>query len=131
MENLATNSTTPSDTPQMWVPEPKHRGTFGIISLCFSTVIICTWNNPHLSITNGQFSATRRLLFQASRALLAFCAPELLLFLAMNELASASTLLKIVLESHPDLVKPGMFARVYHYFRRLKFVSPLCHYIVQ
>ena len=49
----------------------------------------------------------------------------------MNELASASTLLKIVLEFHPYLVKPGKFARMYQYIRRLKNVSTLYHYMIQ
>ena len=124
MENPATNSTTPSDPSRMWVPEPTQRGTFGIISLCLSTMIICTWSNPHLHTLTGH---SPRLIVQVSRTLLACCAPELLLFRAMNELACASTLLKRVLEFHPYLVEPGMFARLYQYIRRPKYVSTLCH----
>ena len=119
MEDLATNTTTPSNPPQIWMPEPKQRGTFGIISLCFSTLIVCTWNNPHLNIPTKRYSAIRRLIIQVSWTLVAFCAPELLLFLAINELVNASTLLKAVLDVHPHLAEPGMFARMYLYLHLL------------
>ena len=46
--------------------------------------------------------------------ILALLAPELLLFLAINERVSAGTLLKKVLGVHPHLAKPGMFDRKVH-----------------
>ena len=131
MENLATNSTTPSDPPRMWVPEPTQRGTFGIISLCLSTMIIGSWDNPYLYMIMGRSLNTRRIIAEVTRTVLAFCAPELLLSLAANELSSASTLLKIVRKVHPSLVKPGMFARMYQRICRPKNVSTLCHYMIQ
>ena len=43
---------------------------------------------------------------------IALLAPELLLFLAINERIGANTMLKKVLKFHPYLEKPGMLAGV-------------------
>jgi len=54
----------------------------------------------------------------------ALFAPEVLLYLAINERIDATKLMKRALEFHPRLAKPGMLARVYNYIRaKLKDVS--------
>ena len=115
MENLATNTTSPSDPKRIWVPEPKQRGTFGIILLCFSTLIICTWSSLHFSIPARRYPAIRRLTLHVSWTLFAFSFPEILLILAMNERINAGTLEKRVLEFRPRLAGPGMFTRMWRY----------------
>ena len=130
MEAPATNTTTPGNPPRLWVPEIKQRGTFGIISLCFSTLIICTWNNLHFNIPTKRYSAIRRLLLHVSWTLIAFLTPELLLFLAINERISADTLLKRVLEFHSDLAEPRMLASMHHSIRGL-FASAQCPYVIE
>jgi len=55
---------------------------------------------------------------------IALLAPEVLLYLAINERIDATTLMKRTLEFHPRLAKPGMLARVYNYTRtKLRDVS--------
>jgi len=54
----------------------------------------------------------------------ALLAPEVLLYMAINERFDATRLMKRALEFHPRLAKPGMLARVYNYVRaKLKDVS--------
>ena len=117
MENPATNTTIPINPSHMWVGEPKQRGTFGIISLCFSTLIICIWSTLHFNIPTRRYTVTSRFLVQVSWMFIALLAPEVLLFLAINERIAAGILLKKVLRSHPHLAKPGVFTRMYNWFR--------------
>jgi hypothetical protein len=50
--------------------------------------------------------------------IVALVAPEVLLYLAINERIRAGILLKKVLEFHPHLAKPpGILARMYSYIR--------------
>ncbi|KAF1355436.1 hypothetical protein BDV97DRAFT_345548 [Delphinella strobiligena] len=34
----------------VWHPEPDYRGTFGILSLCLTTMFLCIWTAVHLNI---------------------------------------------------------------------------------
>jgi hypothetical protein len=55
---------------------------------------------------------------------IALLAPEVLLYLAINERVNAARLMKTAQKFHPGLVKPGMLSRVYRYIRaKLKDVS--------
>ena len=117
MENPATNTTIPIDPPYKWMGEPKQRGTFGIISLCFSTLIICIWSTLHFSVPAKRYTTTHRFFVQVFWMFIALLAPELLLYLAINERIMAGVLLKKVLKFHPHLAKPGMFTRMYNWIR--------------
>jgi hypothetical protein len=117
MDETSQNTTTPSDPPFLWVEEPKQRSTFGIFSLCFSTLIVCVWSTVHLNIPTARCSSTRRFFVQVFWMLIALLAPEVLLFLAMNQRIRASALVKEAVECLPSryLAKPGILARVYSY----------------
>jgi len=117
MENPAINATTPSDPPHPWVPEPKQRGTFGIISLCLSTMIICIWSTIHFNVPIKRYTATRRFFLQVFWMLIALLVPEILLYLAMYESINAGILLRKALKFHPHLAKPGALSRVYSWIR--------------
>ena len=119
MENLATNMTTPADPPYLWVGESNQRTTFGILSFCFSTMIICVWSTLHFNIPTRRYTATHRFFLEIGWVLVALLVPEALLFLAINERINAGVLLKKALKSHPDLAKPGMVTRMYTYIRGL------------
>ena len=117
MENPATNTTAPNNPPYRWEGEPKQRGTYGIITLCFSTLIICIWSTLHFNIPTRRYTVTRRVFLQVSWMIFALLAPEVLLFLAISERAVASALLKKVLKFHPHLAKPRTFTRIYNWIR--------------
>jgi hypothetical protein len=126
MENPATNTTTPSAPQSSWVAEPKQRGTFGIISLCLSTLVICIWSTLHFNIPIIRCTTTRRFFFQVTWMFIALLAPEFLLYLAINERINAGTLLKKVHKFHPHLKKPGMLTCIYNWIRGRVTVSSQC-----
>ena len=117
MSNLTTNTTSPSNPPYLWEGEPKKRGTYGIISFCFSTLIICIWSTLHFNIPIQRYTTTRRLFLQVSWMFIALLTPEFLLYLAINEMITARLLLEKVLKFHPHLAKSGMLARMYNWIR--------------
>ena len=122
MENPTTNATTPGDPPYLWIGQPKQRTTFGILSVCFTTTIICVWSTIHLNIPSRRHSPTCRFFLQFGWMVVALFAPEVLLYLAINEWINATALVKRTLAFHPHLAKPGMLARVYNYIRELNRV---------
>ena len=114
MSNPAANATSPSNPSYLWEGDPKKRGTFGIITFCSSTLIICIWSTLHFNVPIKRYTATRRFFLQVSWMFIALLAPELLLYLAINERITAQVLLNKVLKFHSYLGKPGMLARMYH-----------------
>src|ERR1700749_745530 len=104
MENTVANTTTHANPPYLWVGEPKQRTTFGILSFCFSTLVICVWSTVHFNIPRRRLTNTRRFFLQVAWMLVALLAPEFLLFLAINERIDAGFVLGKVLEFHPELV---------------------------
>ena len=133
MENHATNTTTSSNPPYLWIGEPNQRTTFGIFSFCFSTLIICVWSTLHFNIPVRRPTAIRRLFLQVSWMVFALLAPEVLLYLAVNERIRAGVLLKQALKHHPHLAKPGILGRMYNYFcgrAKSKDVSAQCQIYV-
>ena len=114
MDNTATTPTAPGNPPQSWGEEPNFRGTFGIIFLCFSTLIICTWNVVHFNVPARRYSDSYRLLFQVLWMVIALGAPEVLLFLALNEYIRAGELLKGALKRPKHPTESTWFARMCH-----------------
>lgn len=81
-------------SPRLWIAQPDFRGTFGILSLCISTLIICVWNAIHLDIPMHRFSTTRKLFVSLAWMIVAIFGPELLLFIAFNQRLAARGVLK-------------------------------------
>src|SRR6266404_5065670 len=119
MENLATNTTTPANPPYLWIGESNQRTTFGILSFCLSTMIICVWSTLHFNIPTKRYTSTRRFFLEIAWMLIALLAPEVLLYLAISERVGAGILSKKALKFHPHLAKPGMVARIYTHIRGL------------
>ena len=133
MENSATNATIASNPPYRWMGEPDQRGTFGIISFCSTTLIICTWSTLHFNIPIRRNTTIHRFVLQVTWMVLALLAPEFLLFLAINERTNAGVLVKKAMEFHPDLAKPGIPSRMYNWISgraESKGVSAQCQSIV-
>src|SRR5258708_31454306 len=110
MENPPANTTSPTDPPYSWVGESNQRSTFGILSFCYSTLIICVWNTVHFNVPRRRQSNTLRVFLQVGWMIIALVAPEFLLYFAINERIDAWFLLGKVLESHPESVKHGRIA---------------------
>jgi len=123
MDNPPRNTSTHDRPSFLWVEEPKRRGTFGILSLCFSTLVICVWSTLHFDIPTIRHSRTRRCFLQIRWTVFALFAPEALLYSAILERIGAEALVKAAEEHFQDR-KPGMFTRAYNYiFRRAKAKS--------
>ena len=119
MGDSAANATPPTNPPYSWVGEPKQRTSFGILSFCFSTLIICVWSTVHFNVPRKRLTNTRRFFIQAAWMLIALLAPEVLLYFAIEERIDAGFLMKKVREYHPELVKPGMTDCIRNYIRGL------------
>ena len=117
MKNPTANITAPSNPPYLWGEEPKQRGTFGIITICLTTVFVCTWNTVHFNVPTRRYTSTRHLFVQVSWTILALVAPALLLYVPMNDRITAGVLSREVLKFHPHLAKPTMLARIRHWIR--------------
>ncbi|KAI5850544.1 hypothetical protein DFP73DRAFT_539860 [Morchella snyderi] len=74
-----------------WTPEPKERGTWGILSTCIFTLIICIWTVIHDDvIVNG--TPFSRLLSKVQWMLYAFLAPESVIISAYKQWKQARDL---------------------------------------
>ena|SRR6266404_112737 len=116
MENSMGNAT-PPNPPFLWVGGPRQRDTMGILSFCFSTMIISVWSTVHFNIPATRHSPTRHILFRIFWTLIALIAPELLLFFAINERFNAGILMNEAVEYLPSrkLPKPGKLTRAFNY----------------
>ena len=65
----------------------------------------------HFNIPPKRYSTIRRFFLQVSWMVIALYAPELLLYLAINERISADAMVKKVLAAHPHLAEPGLLDR--------------------
>jgi len=119
MENPASNSTTLGNPTYLWMGEPKQRGTFGIVVICFSTLIIFVWNTVHFNVPTKRLPLKRRIVTHVLWMAIALLIPEFLLYLAINQWVDAFTLVKKTLEFHPRLVKRGMVIWMYDKVRGL------------
>lgn len=75
----------------VWKSEPEFRGTFGILSTCLSTLIICVWSAVHVDIPPQQ-NTVRGVLRRLGWLLAGLLAPDLLLFNAFSQWYHASRL---------------------------------------
>ncbi|KLO11468.1 hypothetical protein SCHPADRAFT_942033 [Schizopora paradoxa] len=95
MDNFKQLALANGKAPRLWIAQPDFRGTFGILSLCLSTLLICVWNAIHPDIPMRRFSTTRKLFVAFMWMVVAIFAPELLLFIAFNQRLAATKVLKL------------------------------------
>jgi hypothetical protein len=117
MGNPENNITTPNNPPFLWVEGPKQRNTFGILSFCFSTTIICVWSTLHFDIPTARHGSTRRFFLRVSWLLVALLVPEALLCAAIHQRIDARTVAKNALQFLPSRqqAKPWILARAFKY----------------
>jgi len=109
MEIPANNSTTPGNPTYLWRGEPRQRGTFGIISICISTLITCVWRTVHFNVPTKRLPRCGRFLTQVLWMVIALLAPEYLLYLAINQWTDVAYLVRKTLQSHPQLSKGKIY----------------------
>ncbi|EIN12163.1 hypothetical protein PUNSTDRAFT_130431 [Punctularia strigosozonata HHB-11173 SS5] len=89
------------EEPILWVSEPNFRGTFGIFSLCFSTLLISVWSAVHMDIPTYRPSIYRSFATSFLWMAAALFCPELLMFIAFNQRSNARSVL-----SHANKMMP-------------------------
>jgi magnesium-transporting ATPase (P-type) len=113
MENSTSETITAGEPLFLWMAEPVQRGTFGILSFCFSTLIIYVWSALHFDILATHHTFTRQFFIHASWVVTALVAPEVLLCVTINQMIGAGKLVKKAVKylSSQELAKPGMLAK--------------------
>lgn len=81
-----------------WEPEPNSRGTLGLLSSCFGTLLICVYNAVHINVP---CSGARHIWFyqnvrKAKWVFVGVFTPELLALTAFLEYRRASQVCKLV-----------------------------------
>jgi hypothetical protein len=72
-----------------WVPEPDGRGTWGILSTCVLTIILCCWTSVSPNLPSQGDSAFRKWRYKFDLACIAILGSEFLLMLALGQWSSA------------------------------------------
>lgn len=87
-----------------WVPEPRGRGTAGILFSCVITITLCVWTAIHIDIIPNP---TKRKLFARKMLwmFMSLLAPEVVLFCAFRQWLNARKLRREWCEHFK--VKPG------------------------
>src|SRR5690242_7806078 len=86
------NKTALNEHVHKWIPEPTGRGTAGLLSSCFLTILICTWNAVHIDVPSRKFSTLKILLYKLCCMFLLIIAPEWVLGHAIADLFDVRTL---------------------------------------
>ena len=105
------------DTESMtgWVSEPTTRGTFGLLLSCILTLILCLWTSLHLNIPRQGHTAVGRMGNKLAWTLLALILPELIVYIAWRQRASADALRKEVNEDFKVRVRPFILSSLSTY----------------
>ena len=64
-----------------WMPNPKFRGTFDILSTCVITMLLCVWTAVHLNISPPESFWSPKLR-KVGWLILALIAPEMVAYTA-------------------------------------------------
>jgi len=89
------------ETESAWGPEPKQRGTVGILLPCLITLGLCVWTAVHLNI-NSQPTRGRLLVFKLTWLFLGMFAPEVVLWCAFDQFLEARAIRKVILGIQRD-----------------------------
>ncbi|KAI0694932.1 hypothetical protein C8T65DRAFT_698881 [Cerioporus squamosus] len=102
---------TPPTTTDLipWQPEPNFRGTFTIFTSCILTLFLCVWSALHVDIQKGR-STKMRYLSKGGWLLIALFCPELLFYIAFQQLRQA---MRLTVEGQRFLPVAGASTRSY------------------
>ncbi|MCJ1324309.1 hypothetical protein MMC10_000971 [Thelotrema lepadinum] len=79
-----------------WIPEPEGRGTFSIFSSCVLTLSLCVYTAIHLNVPGINESRAVRFFRTARWVVLGIFAPELVVWTAWRQWASARGVARLV-----------------------------------
>lgn len=100
-----------------WVSEPDTRGTFGILSACVATTLLCVWTALHLNVpppneTRWHWYGSTRFWRKSLWLFLGLLAPDLVVYTAWYQFTEARKVLACMRQfekigSHDIEAKPG------------------------
>ncbi|KLO05558.1 hypothetical protein SCHPADRAFT_814071, partial [Schizopora paradoxa] len=79
-----------------WVSEPTTRGTYGILSLCLSTMLISVWSALHLDVPTKRPSLWQKAGRNSCWILMGLLCPEVILYHAICQLWLARRLVRLM-----------------------------------
>ena len=122
------DTSTPANTTQPdlfvgYVSEPNVRGTTSLLLSCVLTLVLCVWSALHLNVPQQNAKPLQTLLCNARWVITGVYAPELVVFTAWRQWASARLLGKLVAKLSAEStgkkqlpaprITPGFVARTY------------------
>lgn len=100
------NSTFIDDVREYLPDSTSARGIYDIVSTCVSTVFVCVWSALHMNIPTRDRGFAKTKLMKLGWVALGLLMPDLLLLIAVCELASAIILLRKAYIHIPDFPSP-------------------------
>ncbi|THV64358.1 hypothetical protein D6D28_09968 [Aureobasidium pullulans] len=83
-----------------WHPEPRGRGTFGLLSSCITTLVLCVYTTIHLNIP--EHGKERQQYFRKiGWVVLGLLAPEIVAWNAWEQYRTASRITQVVHKAYP------------------------------
>ncbi|KAF8252560.1 hypothetical protein K440DRAFT_644749 [Wilcoxina mikolae CBS 423.85] len=98
--SLGNQTTLLHNSAPSWVPEPRYRGTWGILYSCTLTLVLCVYNSLHLNVSAENESRFSRYLRGIKWALTALVVPEAVLTFAVLQWCEAKLLCNELEELH-------------------------------
>jgi hypothetical protein len=96
-----TNRTSLNDViAPAWVADPSGRGTWGILSSCVFTLVLCVYTAIHLNIPAKKDSKSTVWLRKIKWVVISIFGPEVVVLTALDQLLSAREFLRNLRE--PD-----------------------------
>jgi hypothetical protein len=96
----------PDDQPVGWQAGDNHRGTWGILSSCLSTIFACTWSVQHPNVPESpQKGRWSRLVRSSKWMIITILFPELIVLHAIFEFTMALKALRLMEEDDGRFVK--------------------------
>jgi hypothetical protein len=77
-----------------WVPQPRYRGTWGVLYSCTITLGLCVYTAIHLNIPARDERRVSFFLRKAKWAVIAILAPEVVLYTAWSQWYTARDIVK-------------------------------------
>ncbi|THZ06595.1 hypothetical protein D6C93_01402 [Aureobasidium pullulans] len=93
-----------------WHPEPHGRGTFGILSSCITTLVLCVYTAVHLNIP--EHGKERQQYFRKfGWVILGLLAPEIVAWNAWEQYRTASRITQDVHKAYPPTLTSPWYKR--------------------
>lgn len=113
--SLGASTPAANTTNVAWVPEPRGRGTFGLVTSCVVTLGLCVWTAIHPDVIPDS-TPWRRAWDKVLWMLMALCTPDIVVIHAYKQWREARKTYQSWANFDRSLGKQGAFFAVMHGF---------------